>query len=386
MNRSARLGLSVSALVGTILLLATHSSLATSPDDWPVKFHPHLKLESAYDDNIDISPDHERADFSFTESPGLQLVYGDITQTSLSLDYTAGIQQFLQHNSQGADNHYVTFKGVSNFSHLKLAANNEFSIETSPNVEVGTRTREQQDLTDLSAEYLLNKYFSFGLLYHQELHHFLTSGQIDYNLFQPGVALYHHLSPKTDVYGEFDYGLVDEATGQDQEYQSASLGLRGKITSKITGRIGVGYENRDYSGSTPSVESLVSTVSLHGDFTQHTSADLVVERRVNPSVTVSSDSYTATRVDLTINQKLFHERFLAYIGGSYENDDYNQPISLAPKVNRTDDIWQGRIGLTYIASKRLEMGVSYLHQDDGSTVDTFSFRRNVVTVHALLHF
>lgn len=384
MNRSARL--LVPALVGTILLLAGHRSLATSPDDWPVKFHPHLKLESAYDDNIDISPDHERADFSFTESPGLQVVYGDVAQTSLSLDYTAGIQQFLQHNSQGADNHYVTFRGVSNFSHLKLAANNLFSIETSPNIEVGTRTREQQDLTDLSAEYLLNKYFSVGLLYHQELHHFLTSGQIDYNLFQPGVALYHHLSPKTDVYAEFDYGLVDEATGEDQEYQSASLGLRGKITSKITGRIGVGYENRDYSGSTPSLEAVVSTVSLHGDFTQHTSADLVVERRVNPSVTVSSDSYTATRAEFTINQKLFQERFLVYIGGSYEQDDYNQPISLTPKVNRTDDIWQGRIGVTYIATKRLEMGVGYLYQNDGSTVDTFSFRRNVVTIHALLHF
>lgn len=58
-----------------------------------------------------------------------------------------------------------------------------FTDETSPNVEVGTRVEEQKNITDCNAEYLVNRYFSLGLLYHQEYHHFLTPGQIDNRLF-----------------------------------------------------------------------------------------------------------------------------------------------------------------------------------------------------------
>ena len=349
-------------------------------EDWPNKFHPHLDLASTYDDNILIAHDHTLSDFYFTISPGLELVDGDVAHNYLSLDYTAGIERYLQHGSQDADNHYGTLKGAFEFSRLKLAVDNQFQIERSPSFEVGAPVKEQRNLTDGSAEYLMNKYFSLGLLYHQELHHYETPGQIDYRLYQPGGAVYYHVLPKTDIYGEFDYGWVDEQSGEDQKFWRSSLGVRGKLTSKIMGRIGVGYENSDYSGSTPSVETTVATVSLHGDFTPHTSADLMVSRQINPSVTSSNNSYTATHVEFTLNQKIYREKFLVRVGGFYERDDYN------PGLDRIDDIWQGLVGARYIATKWLDLGVSYRYQRNQSTVDTFSFGQNVVSVDGLLHF
>jgi len=164
------------------------------------------------------------------------------------------------------------------------------------------------------------------------------------------------------------------------------LGIRGKITGKITGQIGVGYETVDYSGSTPAVDAVSSTVSLHGDFTRHTSADFVVSRLINPSVTVTNDSYTATRVEFTVTQKLFYEKFLATAGGSYERDDYDQPVSLSPRVTRSDNLWQAHVGLRYIATKWLELGVLYHYQWDHSTDSQFSFYENVATLDALLRY
>ena len=214
-------------------------------EDWPIKVHPHLDLAATYDDNILISHTNQLSDVYFTISPGLELFHGDVDHNYVSLDYTAGIQRFLQHGSQDAFNHYATLKSTYDFSRLKLALNDQFQIETSPNFQVGTRVEERKNITDLSTEYLVNKYFSLGLLYHQELHHFETSGQINYSLFQPGGALYYHVLPKTDIYGEFDYGWVDEQVGENQEFWNATLGVRGKITlSKITNRIRVGYEPR----------------------------------------------------------------------------------------------------------------------------------------------
>ena len=367
------------ALLAASLLLPVHSSRATSMDDWPVKFHPHLDLGSTYNDNITISHDDKLGDFSFTVSPGLQLAYGNADHNYLSLDYTAGIERFYRDTEFDAVNHYVTFHSLFSFSRLKLQIDHAFKDEASENFQAATRIREDQNLTSISAEYSLNQYFSVGALYHQEFHHFPTPGQIDFELFEPGVALYYHLLPKTDLFGEVDYGWVLVAKGDDEQFQKVNVGVRGQITSKIKGQLEVGYENDDFAGSTPNIETVVAKVTLHADFTRHTFADLVVTRQVNPSITNSASSVTTTRADFTINQKIYREKFLVYIGGAYEHDAYSG-------VSRTDDIWEGRTGVRYFATKWLDFGASYRYQHDGSTVSTVSFDQNLVSVDALLHF
>ena len=385
-TRFSRMTRAVPILVIAVTLLTSLSSRATPMDEWPVKFHPHLDLAATYDDNILISHSNVLSDVIFTLRPGLELDYGEAPHNHLSLDYTAGIERYVDHGSQDAVNHYVELKGVFNFSRLKLQIQDQFADETAANVQAGARVEEERNIAQLGTEYLLNKYFSAGLLLHTEYHHFVTPGQIDYNLYQPGVAWYYHALPKADVYGEFDYGWIDEQRGEDRQLASGSMGLRGKITGKISGQIGVGYENLDYSGKTPSVDGVISSVSLHGDFTRHTSADLAISRQINPSITSQNDSYTSTRVDFTVIQKIYYEKFKATVGGSYERDEYDEPISQTPKVTRDDDLWQAHAGIRYIARKWLELGASYSYQWDHSTVGTLSFQENVVTLDALLRY
>ena len=356
------------------------SAQSNSSQSWPLKFHPHLDLAATYDDNILISHTHQLRDFSFTVSPGLKLDYGDLTRNFLTLDYTAGIERFVKHTAQDAVNNYVSFRAGFNFTHLKLQLDNEFRDETSSNPQIGTRVHEEQDLTDASVEYLFSRLFSFGLLYHQEIHHFLTPGEIDNNEFEPGVALYYHTTPKVDLYSEFDYGWVDLQRGENQVFENITVGVRGKITPKISGRISVGYENRDYSGTTPTTDTTTASVSLHGDFTKHTSADFSILRQITPSATTLDTSYTATRVDLSVSHKFFMQKVVASVGGSYEHDDYK------PDEDRMDDVWQANVGVRYIATKRLDAGVKYGYETDKSSIDTFSFNRNVVSIDALLHF
>lgn len=388
---STRYRFSMATTVWTIIVLAIllwseRAAHATFLDDWPVKFHPHLDLAATYDDNILITPNNRIGDFSFTVSPGLELVYGNAEHNYLSLDYTAGIERFYRRTEFDAVNHYLTFNSIFTFSRLKLEVDQVFKQETSENFEAAARLEEQQNLTSISAEYSLNQYFSLGALYHQEFNHFPTPGQIDNELFEPGLAVYYHLTPKTDLFGEFDYGWVDVAEGDDQQFENVSLGLRGKITSKIRGQIEVGYENRDFSGPTPapSVAAVVAKVSLHADFSRHTFADLVVSRQISPSTTNADTSVTATRADLTVNQKIYREKFLVYAGGAYEHDDYGQDGSVG--VNRQDDIVEGRVGAKYFATKWLEFGVSYRYQYDRSTASSVTFDQNLVSIDGLVHF
>ena len=376
---------SIPATVWTLLVLAvmlwsSRSSRATFLDDWPIKFHPHLDLQSSYDDNVQISSTNQQADFSFLISPGLQLEYGKPDHNYVSLDYTLGIQEFVRLTNLNAVNNDVVLQSLFNFDRIKLQINHTYSDDTTEDFEAGTRIEQQRNLTSASAEYNLNQYFSVGALYHQELLHFPTPGQIDSEQYKPGVAIYYHVSPKTDVFGEFDYGVTDVSQGQNQQSESVSLGLRGKVTSKITGTIGVGYEHTDFSGTDPSIDTVIATVSLHGDFTKHTFADLTVTRQVNPSsATNASTSVTTTRVDFQINQKIYREKFLVYAGGAYENDEYTG-------TSRIDDVWEGRVGAKYFVTKWLEFGASYRYQHNASSAAFISFEQDLASVDALLHF
>ena len=388
---SARHRFTIPAMVWIVLVLVAllwsgRSGRAAPMDDWAIEFHPHLDLQSTYDDNILITPHNRIGDFSFLISPGLQLVYGDLNHNYLSLDYTLGLERFYRRTDFDATDHYVKFHSLFNFSRLKLQVDHTFKDETSQNLEVATRTEEQQNLTSVSAEYSLSQYFSIAALYHQEFHHFPTPGQIDNELFEPGMAVYYHLTPKTDIFGEFDYGWANVAQGDDQQFESASLGLRGKITSKIKGQVQVGYENRDFYGPAhaSSIATVVATGSLHGEFTKHTSADLVISRQISPSITNAASSVTTTRADFTLNEKVYHEKFLVYVGGAYEHDDYGQSVSVGP--NRVDDIVEGRVGIKYFATKWVEFGASYRYQYDRSTVSTVTFDQDLVSVDALVHF
>ena len=378
-------------IVAAALLLSGRSTRADFMDDWPVKVHPHLDLSASYEDNLLISPTNKIGDFSFMISPGLQLLYGNPLHNYLSLDYTLGIEEFYRHTEFNAVNQNVAFTGAYSFSRLKLQVSQIYKDDTSENFEAATRLEEQQNLTSASAEYTLNQYFSIGALYRMEFDHFPNEpGQFDTDLFEPGVALYYHLSPKTDLYGEFDYTSANVVGGQSSQAESASLGVRGKITSKITGNIGVGYENTDYSGTSPSVDTAVASASLHGDFTPHTYADLILSRNVNPSTAFASNSVTSTRVDLTVNEKIYHEKFLVYVGGAYEHDDYNGLVTLSnppfTPLQRTDDIWEGRVGAKYFVTKWVELGASYRYQRNLSTDHEVSFVDNLVSVDALIHF
>src|ERR1700679_1725938 len=106
-------------LVVAALLSSGQSTRADFMDDWPVKVHPHLDLQSSFEDNVLISPTNKLGDFSFLISPGLQLLYGDPLHNYLSLDYTIGIEEFYRLTEFNAVNNYVTFTGAYSFSRLK---------------------------------------------------------------------------------------------------------------------------------------------------------------------------------------------------------------------------------------------------------------------------
>ena len=108
-----------------------------------------------------------------------------------------------------------------------------------------------------------------------------------------------------------------------------------------------------------------------------------MSRNINPSVSSAGNSYEATRVELTLRQKLWKKKITLIAGGAYEHDNYN--LSIGP-VSRDDDFWEGHAEINYDVTKWFQFGAVYRYQRNSSTLHTVSFGQNVVTIHALLHF
>lgn len=364
------------ALAG--LLLCPRPSGAAPFEDWPIKPHPHLAFASSFNDNVFISP-IKQGDFSWLISPGILLEYGSPSQNYITLDYTAEIVRFYRLTSQDTDNHVVTFKTHFDLNRLTLDLTHNFRDRTDQNVEVGTRIQERQNVTSAQAEYRISSKTGVGLNYRQEFHEFFAAGQTDYDVYEIGGSFFYRAFSKTDFFGQFNYGRVDEQGGADQEYEEINLGVRGKLTSKITGTAKAGYQHRQFDSGIGDLNSFVASVGLQAALSARTTAELIVSRNVDPSITSAGNAYTATRVEASVRHRALGEKLTLIVGGVYEHDDYKLPA-------RRDDIWEGKAGVSYSLTKWLEIGALYQHKRNDSSSGALSFNQNVGTIQASVRY
>jgi hypothetical protein len=73
------------------------------------------------------------------------------------------------------------------------------------------------------------------------------------------------------------------------------------------------------------------------------------------------------------------------LGAGYENSDY---FATDNNVNatRTDDYWFIEPSVDFLINKWLSAGVYYLHREDSSNEDFFSWEDNQVGVRATFRF
>lgn len=348
----------------------------------PVDLHPHLEFISAYDDNVMVTR-NAQGDFSFVTTPGLQLVYGQTSQNFISLDYTASFERFLRLTSQDSDNQFVKLDSHFEVGRVLLGVSHLFQDIKGPNTQIGARVRSRDNVTHLNAEYELSSKTSFGIGYDQYLHDYMMNGLFDTQEYSPSLSFFYHMTPKADLFCRLAYGWVRADQSENATYTQADIGIRGKLTHKITGTARVGFQHRSFSGNLGDINTVVASLDLEAQLAQRTKLAFIVARGVNPSPSVVSNSYEFTRVECKLTHKLPGKKIGLWIGGLYERDDYQNPVG---GVDRHDDFVEGTVGITYDITKRIELGAEYLFWHNGSTLEELQFTRNLVSVHARVHF
>ncbi|MCX6907872.1 MAG: outer membrane beta-barrel protein [Verrucomicrobia bacterium] len=348
-----------------------------------VTVHPHLKAGFTYDDNVFIQQGSRIGDFYASVDPGVQFVYGESGRHRIALDYTADIQRFFRLSNQDTVNHNVALNGKLTFNQLSLDLKHDYQHNTEGAFQIGQRVTVDRNNTLLEAEYEFSPKTSLGAHYRQDLNDYVTPGLINNQRFELGATFYYHLTPKTDLLAELDGGMMNVSSGASGVYEQLSVGARLRMTGKLTGKATVGYQHWAYDQGLASTDAPAANVGLSAQLTRHCSLDVDISHTINPSPSLVSNYYTATRANIRVNERLWHDKITVYAGGGYERDEYQQSIA---GQTRNDDHLEAQAGVDYSIREWWTTGLTYRYQNHNSTMVGLPFYDNQVSIYSSVRF
>jgi putative beta-barrel porin BBP2 len=367
----------------------------------PRRFHYELRLtvRGVWDDNIFISHTNKVSDYYFAIEPEITIGVGDIegrNRSYLRLDYMPSAILFVDHSDEDAFNQLIHLEGGYNSGRLRLALLEDIAILDSANLngifdttglwantDASEPTRMNIFYTRLTANYELTGKISLQGEFDSPTY-FYPSHISDYTI-SAGLYLYYNWLPKVSVGigGTFGYDWVDAPT-TNQTFEQINARLNYEVTAKVGLYASAGVEFRQFDGNRDTYDTPVFEVGATYHPFGGTNISLAAGRRIYNSGFLPNQDFAATYVVARFQQRLFQRVYFG-LGGGYENSDYfatDRDVS----ATRDDDYWFIEPSVDVLITRWLSAGVYYLHRQDSSNVDFFSFDDNQVGVRATLRF
>lgn len=367
----------------------------------PSRFHYLLGLtvRGVWDDNIFISHTNRVSDYYFAIEPYISLGLGDMqgrTKSYLRLDYMPSAILFVDHSDQDAFNQLIHLEGGYSSGRLTLRAYEDIALLESANLNSFFDTTGLWANTDASGPTRVNIFSTRLIADYQLTGKVFLQGEFDSLVyFYPnhissymvagGLYIYYNWLPKVSVGigGTFGYTWVDDPTA-NQPFEQVNLRLSYEVTNKFFLYASAGVEFRQFDGDRGSYTSPVFEIgSIYHPFSG-TTLTLAAGRRVYASGYLPDQDFGGTYVAGRFQQRLFHRVYLGLAAG-YENNNYiatDRNVS----ANRDDNYWFIEPSVDVLITRWLSAGVYYLHREDASDVDFFSWYDNQVGVRATLRF
>lgn len=367
----------------------------------PRRFHYSLRLtvRGVYDDNIFISNTNRVSDYYFAIEPAITVGFGDIEGRGgnfLRLDYMPSVILFVDHSDEDTVEHLIRLEGQYRFSRLTLnltqdvdildGASLNSTLDTTgllANIDVSARTRLNLYNTRLRANYELSgKLFLTGefdaSIY--DYPDFISSG-----IVSGGLYLNYNWTPKVVVGfgGTGGYNFVDDPN-PNQTFEQVNVRIDYQATGKLNLTASAGVEFRQFDGNRSERTTPVFEVGATYRPFDGTSVTLAAGRLMLNSGFFPDQDFATTYVIGRIQQRLFQRVYLGLAAG-YENADYF-PTAQNVSATRDDDYYFIEPSVDVLITRFLSAGVYYLHREDSSSLDFFSFYDNQVGVRATLRF
>lgn len=367
----------------------------------PRRFQYQLSLSerTVYDDNINISHFDRKSDLYFAIEPALSIGFGTSGGTnSATFTYHPSFSFFIDHSEDNAVQHILRLQAARNFGHLSLQLSQDLQILDGPdlstlsdltghnaNIDVGGRTRHDIYTTNLNASYdLSGKTFltaAGNLLIDEYPGALISSKNISGNIY-----FNYQYRPKLviGVGGAAGYNTV-ETGSPDQIYEQANVRAVYNATAKTNFSATAGFEFRQFENNARGLYvTPVYTLAANYEPADGTSISLVGSRRVANSGSLSGEDYTTSTINFGVRQRLLRRTGLG-ISVGYVNSDYFSTTH-GISISRTDDYYFIEPTVDMTITRYLSAGAYYLHRQNSSSFDLFSFYDNQVGFRMLVNF
>ena len=158
----------------------------------------------------------------------------------------------------------------------------------------------------------------------------------DLNVVPLSLRAFYIYSEKLDVFTDYTFtkSISDStfANAADSINHAFTVGLNGEYSSKLEGKIGIGYSWIDYEKlNLNSTSNLVSSLDLTWKHNSKTSSSYFINRQFSP--TAQGTSTFSTNIGSYINHKLT-DRFRGNANVSYANIEYKNNFGESSKLDQ----------------------------------------------------
>jgi hypothetical protein len=358
-----------------------------------------LTVRGVWDDNIFISHTNRVSDYYFAIEPYITIGVGDIegrNKSYLRLDYMPSAILFVDHSDQDAFNQLIHLEGGYDSGRWRLTLAEDIALLESANLNSFIDTTGLWANTDASGPTRVNIFNTRLRADYQLTGKVYLQGEFDSSIFfypdhissymiSTGLYVYYNWLPKVSVGigGTWGYDWVDDPTA-NQSFEQVNARLNYEVTSKFFLYASVGVEFRQFDGNRSTYTSPVFEVGATYNPFSGTTLTLAAGRRIYNSGYFANQDFGSTYVIGRFQQRLFRRLYLGLAAG-YENSDYIATDSDV-SATRNDDYWFVEPSLDVLITRWLSAGVYYLHREDSSNIDFFSWYDNQVGVRATVRF
>ena len=369
----------------------------------PRRFHYSfgLTIRGVYDDNIFLTNTNKVDDWYFAIEPRLTVGFGDMegrNENYVRLDYMPSIILYADHSNENAVSHLIELEGQYRFSRLTLnlfqgvyildGTNLNSIVDTTglfANLDTSTFTRLNLFTTRLRANYELTaKLFLTGEV-DAWVYDYPDPGFISSEMISGGLYINYVVTPKLTIGagGTFGYNWVDNPS-TDQTFEQANFRLNYQVTGKLGLSASAGVEIRQFDDQRGDYVSPVFELGgIYQPFDGTTITLAAGRRALNSGVFEDQDFWT-TYIVGRFQQRLFRRVYFGLAGG-YENSDYFATTS-GVNAPRNDDYFFISPSIDVLITRWVSVGAYYLHREDNSNIDFFSFDNNQVGLRATFRF
>jgi uncharacterized protein (PEP-CTERM system associated) len=364
-----------------------------------------LSVRRVYDDNINLAHDDDLriSDYYTSIEPSVSLGFGDTVarvENYIRLDYLPAVFIFAEHDENNSVQHVARLEGQYRVNRLTLNFSQMVQIMDGVDLQTQDSTGsglDQQVNLDVAGRTRFNVYTTHGnLAYYFTGKTFLSAGGdytathypslISSEVFSANLFLNYNYSPKfvIGVGGHVGANHVDDPT-PDQTFEQANVRVSYQVTGKIDVAGSAGVEFRHFDGDMRDLEtSPVFEIGLNYVPFDGTRLSLTANRRTLNSAVLAAQDYAVTNISVGVQQRLLQRFFLGFNAG-YENSDYFSTLNNAGST-RQDDYFFVQPSVAVRVTRYWTVGAYYLHRENTSSLDTFSFHDNQVGLRSTLEF